>query len=522
MIKLINIFKKYDEEVIIANINYKFPIYGFYFIKGKPGSGKTTLLNLIYKLDSNYEGLIIYENKTYEKNCKTIEKSKIDYIFQDDNFIENYTLKDNVFIFNLLNDNEEHFFSSEFDKNRKIKTFSYGEKQRIALKRSIDINPSVILLDEPTAYLDSNNTKIMLDMLKKYSLNHLVIATSHLNNYCDLYGKSLNINSINDEFKVLDIGKTYLEEKPNISIKNKIKISLIHIKNRFIKILSLGLCISSLVFSFMFSNQIINSFNVMINKDNNSFEEYSITKKEEIKILDYVQLTEQLDEKDYKYEVYSVVEKLYDFDIFVDSFNIGNGFVLLRNIKTDYALLNNEILLGGPKEYMCEIFNIDTCNFYNIENFIINKQFTINDKYSLYKRYLIKGYYNDINLSISTNNPISFNKKIYNEKQVSLISYVDKSKIDNFYQLIERMQNVNLSKVYEDDNSIKFLLTIINKNNFNDEDIVKLSGFSYKYCTINGFNCETDSYLSFEEISYKESLIIKPNISFESYDIESL
>ena len=61
--ELINVIKKYDDNLIFDNLSFKFNEVGFYGIIGPSGCGKSTLLNIISGKDNNYEGNIIGENK---------------------------------------------------------------------------------------------------------------------------------------------------------------------------------------------------------------------------------------------------------------------------------------------------------------------------------------------------------------------------------------------------------------------------------------------------------------------------
>lgn len=196
MVSIKNLSLSFDgKNNVLSNISYDFSSTGFYCIVGPSGCGKTTLLNCIYNSIKNYKGQIIYDNKTvkaFDENELNIYKlCNIGFIYQNFSLIENLTCKDNIllnflstqkvskkYINNILKDVSEECNITPL-LNQRVKNCSGGEKQRIAIARSIINSPSIILADEPTGNLDDTNSKNVFSILKRISKYRCVICVTH-------------------------------------------------------------------------------------------------------------------------------------------------------------------------------------------------------------------------------------------------------------------------------------------------------------------------------------------------------
>ena len=190
MLNLNNITKRYGEKVIFKNMNIQFDntneING---IIGKSGSGKSTLFNILFGLDTDYEGTYKIENKdvkSFNNNqWDKIRKEDIHIVFQDFKLIDNFTVLENLLL--TLNCKEDIARSAlkKLDilklENTKVKNISGGEKQRLALARAIIGNPKVLLLDEPTGNLDSKSSDEIVELLKKSNRDYTqtIIMITH-------------------------------------------------------------------------------------------------------------------------------------------------------------------------------------------------------------------------------------------------------------------------------------------------------------------------------------------------------
>ena len=188
------------EKIIeINSLVKKFPIGGDFFtalndinlsvfegefsgLVGPSGSGKTTLLNIIGGLDSPTLGQVRILNnlinETSHEDRALIRRKHMGFIFQNYNLLPVYSVYENVELPLILN---------KIDKNKrkdmvinavesvglidKIKSkpnqLSGGQCQRTAIARAIVHNPSIVLADEPTANLDSENSYHIMEIMKK-------------------------------------------------------------------------------------------------------------------------------------------------------------------------------------------------------------------------------------------------------------------------------------------------------------------------------------------------------------------
>lgn len=239
MIEINHLKISFKNQSVINDISLSFPNYGFIVILGDSGSGKTTILNAI-------SGLIPYQGniKIDDVNIKNIKESKynnfrlknIGFVFQDFKLFNLDTVYHNVsFPFEVINGYSSLRNSKRIhdlielvglkDKEERIvKYLSGGEKQRVAIARSIVNDPKVVLADEPTGALDENNGHEIMSLLKNISKDRLVIVISHdeelIQSYADQIirikdGKILSIYKKNQQIYKKNIKLIKSEYKKN-------------------------------------------------------------------------------------------------------------------------------------------------------------------------------------------------------------------------------------------------------------------------------------------------------------------
>ncbi|MXR33677.1 ATP-binding cassette domain-containing protein [Mesomycoplasma hyopneumoniae] len=185
MIKIENLTKKIDNKIIFDSLNLEIPSKKITFIIGKSGIGKTTLINLIAGFTKKDSGKITF----FDKNGSEIKKPLVDVVFQDFNLITNISSENNILIANnvinrLLDPKEleqqAKYVSIETRQlKQNVNNLSGGEKQRIAILRSLSRDSDFILLDEPTGNLDFENGISVFENLKNIAKNKTILVVSH-------------------------------------------------------------------------------------------------------------------------------------------------------------------------------------------------------------------------------------------------------------------------------------------------------------------------------------------------------
>lgn len=178
MITLNHISKVRHDRVILDDIDFSFKDKHHYVIFGESGSGKTTLLNIIAEYERADSGTL------------EIEKRNLEYLFQDHLLFSNITVKENMLVkWKGAHQNIDEFereytyalklFSMEKFVDEKVYTLSGGEKKRIELAQLFLMKPDIVLFDEPTASLDSDNKRFIVEAIEKNFKNSTVILVSH-------------------------------------------------------------------------------------------------------------------------------------------------------------------------------------------------------------------------------------------------------------------------------------------------------------------------------------------------------
>ena len=188
-LKKINLKYQTGKEVIkvLQNINFETKTKETISIVGESGSGKTSLIMLIAGLEKVTSGKIFFQDqeitKLNEDEVSEIRRKHIGIIFQSFYLIPNYTAVENVALTlelnKFTNPNERakellDRFGLKHRLNNLPSQLSGGEQQRVAIARAIAMKPELILADEPTGNLDSDNSAMIADILfKSVSYTHL-------------------------------------------------------------------------------------------------------------------------------------------------------------------------------------------------------------------------------------------------------------------------------------------------------------------------------------------------------------
>jgi len=198
-IRIENVTKIYNKNKsssceALKNVSMSVNQGDYITITGKSGSGKSTLLHILGISDKYTSGNMYIDemnlNMKSERELAKIRNQKIGFVLQDFALIPQMSVKDNVFAPVYIsgkctkdtkekyNDIMENLGIKELEK-KKVSQLSGGQKQRVAIARALINSPEMILADEPTGALDSENAMDVVELLEKINENGttLIIVT---------------------------------------------------------------------------------------------------------------------------------------------------------------------------------------------------------------------------------------------------------------------------------------------------------------------------------------------------------
>jgi putative ABC transport system ATP-binding protein len=172
----------------VRGVTYAFEPGRFYALRGPSGCGKTTLLSLMAGLDLPVSGEVLYEGRsTRRMNLARHRRENVAVIYQSYNLLPHFTVAENIMYpmeLNRVKPKTARERASELlamvglaagESKRFPNMLSGGEQQRVAIARALGTPAKMILADEPTGNLDTENSRIVVGLLKKLA---------HENNYC--------------------------------------------------------------------------------------------------------------------------------------------------------------------------------------------------------------------------------------------------------------------------------------------------------------------------------------------------
>lgn len=166
----------------LSNINFSVEAGEYVAIMGESGSGKTTLLNILAALDKPTSGGVMLEGRNItsikEKEISAFRRDNLGFVFQDFNLLDNFSLKDNIFLPLVLQgmspgnmEQKLRPIASKLGITEILPKYPYevsgGQKQRVAVARALITSPKLILADEPTGALDSKASESLLKLFKE-------------------------------------------------------------------------------------------------------------------------------------------------------------------------------------------------------------------------------------------------------------------------------------------------------------------------------------------------------------------
>ena len=185
MIQLNNIRKVYAtkdmETVALRDINLTIETGEFVAVMGPSGCGKSTLMNLLGMIDTASEGQYLFDGEDItdfsEKKLVQMRKANLGFIFQSFNLIDELTVEDNVALplryLKVPKSTRESRVREALElvglnhrARHKPSQLSGGQQQRVAVARAVIADPKLILADEPTGNLDSQNGDDVMELLR--------------------------------------------------------------------------------------------------------------------------------------------------------------------------------------------------------------------------------------------------------------------------------------------------------------------------------------------------------------------
>jgi len=195
MIEVKDIHKSFDTLEVLKGVNLSVEKGEIVAIIGKSGAGKTTLLQIIGTLDRPTKGQVLIDGTEVftmkDRELAAFRNKHIGFIFQFHQLLPEFTALENVCIPAMIAREKENTYKPRAEQllrdlgvgdrmDHKPNALSGGEKHRVAAARALMMSPDIILADEPTGSLDSQNKKelseLLLKLRKEYGQTILLVT----------------------------------------------------------------------------------------------------------------------------------------------------------------------------------------------------------------------------------------------------------------------------------------------------------------------------------------------------------
>ena len=169
-----------EEVMALKGVNLIVNEGSFTALMGPSGSGKSTLLHLAGILDTPTKGAVLMNGKNIKeyslKEQAKLRRANIGFIFQRFNLMQQLTALENVMLPMISPDSgkakkllDKVGLSDKYDRYHT--QLSGGEQQRVSIARALANDPSLLLADEPTGELDTQNTRVIMELLQELNEN---------------------------------------------------------------------------------------------------------------------------------------------------------------------------------------------------------------------------------------------------------------------------------------------------------------------------------------------------------------
>jgi len=195
MIKIESITKRFGSLEVLKGINLEIKKGEVVSIVGPSGAGKTTLLQIMGMLDTPTSGCVLIDGqdvtKLKQKQQAKVRNTQIGFVFQFHQLLPEFTALENVMIPAMIAGRKRSearqralellgFMGLADRANHKPKQMSGGENQRVAVARALINEPKIVLADEPSGSLDSQNKaelhKLFFDLRDKFGQTFIIVT----------------------------------------------------------------------------------------------------------------------------------------------------------------------------------------------------------------------------------------------------------------------------------------------------------------------------------------------------------
>ncbi len=214
--------KNFEKKEVLKDINFEFEKGKIYGLLGRNGAGKTTLFNCLN------EDLPVDAGKFFlkDKEPRKIESDDIGYVLSTPNVPEFLTGREFLKFFIEINKNriknektiDEYFDFMKIDnddRDKLLKDYSHGMKNKMQMLVNIIANPSILLFDEPLTSLDIVVQEEMKQMLKSIKKDHIIIFSTHIMELAlDLFDEIVILNKgVLEKMDKNDLDNTKFKDK---------------------------------------------------------------------------------------------------------------------------------------------------------------------------------------------------------------------------------------------------------------------------------------------------------------------
>ena len=210
LIEVNNVRKSFGKVNVLGGINLSFQEDSEYVVQGASGSGKSTLLYLLGGLDSPSSGKITINNmdlaRFQDEELAKYRNNFVGFVFQFHFLLSSLSCLDNILLPSKLGDFDEgiikkrvlelaHFLGVDHCLQKNPFELSGGEQQRVNIIRALSLKPKLLLCDEPTGSLDSENSTRVIGLLKKLSkeFGATLILVTHNGEIASTFESIINI-----------------------------------------------------------------------------------------------------------------------------------------------------------------------------------------------------------------------------------------------------------------------------------------------------------------------------------------